>query len=240
MQRILLILMTIFFVSCSSEQNIHIYKDNSADIEYKGTISEELIYTIEDWAALNDIDTEEGVLNEEQIETDLKKNPRLTDVSFNYSQSETEGSYSGKFHVNHIEDIFYSEEEIPEELKIFSLTEKEGVSTLTLSISMENYKYLKEILPMLQDEQLDMLGPEYNQEQDVSDEEYDEMLASVLGDTGPKAVRSSSITLNLTFEGDVIKISGGKKINEKKVQFVVPLIKVLLLKEKLEYSVTYK
>lgn len=231
MKKILIILISLYIVSCSSNHKIHINKDNSATVDFSVTNKKSLIDTLLEWGAIQNSDS---LIDTDQISLDLEKDDNISNVVMT---SPSENNYTGKFLVNNIDNLFNSDD-IPKELQIFTISENENGKQLKIQISIENYIYLKESLPFLQEESIDMLGPDANQ--DVSKEEYLDMMSFSLGDDGPKDILASNIQLEISVDGTILNIEGGKIIKKDTATFNVQLIDLILLKKKLVYSLTYK
>lgn len=235
MQKLILIITSILLFSCSSKHHIHINSDDSANISFNVKNKDSLIETLKDWGAVQEVEND-SVIDIDLIQSELANDPNIDNVDI---KSSSKNSYDGTLFVTDINNLFEnSTNEIPKELQIFSLTKKNNQKTLKIMLSLENYIYLKNSLPILQNESIDMLGPDSNQ--DVTKEEYLDMMSFSLGDDGPKDILSSNIELKITVDGSITDITGGEIIDSKSCLFKVPLIDIILLKDKLTYSVTYK
>jgi hypothetical protein len=83
----------------------------------------------------------------------------------------------------------------------------------------------------------EMFGPQEGE--DITEEEYEEMVALAFGDASSRGLTKSFIELKVTVEGTIVGQTGGR-IQGKSVIFKVPLIKVLLLNEPLEYTIVFR
>lgn len=226
-----LFLLMIF--SCSSNHEININKDNSATINFTVTNKESLVETLKEWGA---IENRDSIISTDDLQKGLSSNRNIKEVVVLNPQP---NRYSGSFKVTDILKLFNdSKNTIPEEEQIFSITEDNGSKTLGIKLSIDNYRYLKQTVPLLQEESIDMLGPDANQ--DVSKEDYLDMMSFSLGDKGPEDILSSSINLKINVEGSITAIDGGEIISDNSALFSIPLIDLILLQKTLTYSVTYK
>lgn len=233
MKNIVVILISIYLVSCSSSHVIHINDDDSATVNFSVSNKTSLIETLQEWGAVQKSD---DLIDTDLIKKDLENDTNISNVDIS---SPSSNNYTGSFLVNNIDNLFNSKtKDLPKELQIFSLTENGNGKTLKIQISIENYSYLKKALPILQEESIDMLGPEANK--DVSKEEYLDMMSFSLGDYGPKDMLDSNIELEISVDGSIVNIEEGVLLSPNKALFNVPLIDVILLKKKLVYSITYK
>lgn len=235
MYKTILFLITILMFSCSSKHNIHINTDDSAEISFNVENKDSLIETLKDWGAVQEVD-DDSIIDINLVKKELSNDPNIDDVKIS---SSTKNSYQGTLSVKNINNLFEnSKNDIPEQLQIFSLSNDDGLKTLKIMLSLDNYIYLKKSLPILQDESIDMLGPDSNQ--DVTKEEYLDMMSFSLGDEGPKDILSSNIELKITVDGAITNVIGGELLNSNSCLFKVPLIDIILLKSKLTYSLTYR
>jgi hypothetical protein len=232
---ILVLFFPLVLFSCSSSHEIHINSDDSAVVKFSVTNKPSLVETLIEWGAVQNGETSE-IIDVEQVKSDLEGDVNLSEVKL---ISDKKNNYVGSFFVKNIDNLFNTAtQDIPPNLQVFSLTNYDGTKTLTIKLTLENYIYLKEALPMLQDETIDMLGPDANQ--DVTEEEYLDMMSFSLGDDGPQDIITSFINLDLTVDGSIINVHGGKIEDSNKAAFKVPLIDLILLKKTLIYSITYK
>ena len=232
---IICILISIILLSCSSEQTIIINSDESANIQFNVTNKKSLIETFLNWNSLSNKVTD-SIININEVKKGLEKNDSISKVEITEYES---NKFSGSFFVSNIEDIFSDPTIIiPNNVKLFSLKTVNNVKTFKIELSLNNYKYLKNFLPILKEESIDMLGPDANLE--TSKSEYLDMISFSLGENGPNDLLNSYINLKINVEGNIINIINGKKLDNNTVLFKIPLLDVILLKEKLLFSFSYK
>lgn len=235
MKKIILILLPILIYSCSSNHEININSDNSATVNFTVTNKDSLVETLMEWGAIENSDAS-SIINIDEVKNSLKNDKNIKNVTLT---SLSQNRYNGSFFVTDIDQLFADKtKNIPKNLQVFSLTEENGSKTLKIRLSLDNYVLLKESLPILQQESIDMLGPDANQ--DVSEEEYLDMMSFSLGDDGPKDILNSFINLKINVDGSITDIKGGKIDKFNSAIFNVPLIDIILLKKTLIYSLTYK
>lgn len=235
MKHILYTIIVLSIFSCSSKHNIYINKDNSANINFEVENKKSLIENLKEWGAVQS-STDGSVIDVTEVKKGFTNDSNFSDVNIT---GDSNSNFKGSLFVKDINMLFSnSENKIPEELKIFSLKEADGIKTLSIMLSLENYKYLQQNLPVLQNESVDMLGPVANQE--LSKEEYLDMISFTLQEEGPKELLASNIELKITVDGSITNVNGGELIDSSSCLINIPLIDVILLKKKLLYSVTYK
>jgi len=234
MKKILYILLFVILYSCSSEHEIYINKNNSANVKFNIENKNSLIETLKEWGKVQNSE-DKPLIDTEQVKKDLSSNRSISKVVI---ETPSPNKYKGNFFISNIENLFNdASKEIPDNLQIFSISENKSTKKLQIQLSLENYKYLKETLPVLQEESIEMLGPDANQ--DVSKEEYLDMMSFSLGDEGPKDIISSYINLKIIVDGIISNVEGGKLQNKNTAVFKVPLIDIILLKKTLIYSISY-
>lgn len=223
MKYIITLLLSVLFFSCSSSHKITIDSEDRANINFAITNKPSLTTTLNEWSAVQGTET---IIDAGEIKKELQKDENLFNINVNNPSKDI---FTGNFKVNSIDNLFYS---------IFDLEEVNGIKTLTIALSMDNYKDLKKSLQFLQEESIEMLGPEANQ--GVSQEEYIEMMSFSLGDGGVKDLLSSDVELDITVPGDIIKAEGASILSNNRVLVTIPLLDIILLNKKLSYSVTYR
>ena len=115
-----------------------------------------------------------------------------------------------------------------------------GGSRRTLSVHLDgdNYHQLTTLFPVLEHPLVISLGPQPDLE--VSDEEYLEMMQFVLGDDGPPAVLDSEVTVRVRVEGRVVEQHGGELQADGSVLIRIPLLRILVLDQPLDYRIVFE
>ncbi|AEC02318.1 hypothetical protein [Parasphaerochaeta coccoides] len=124
-----------------------------------------------------------------------------------------------------------------QEGRVLSLNATGNRTTLALDISLDTYDELSRIIPFLTDPGFEVYGPLYNQ--DMSADEYLEMIGYILGEDGPKAITDSRISLRFTTPAPIVSSQGVRIISSSVCEFSFPLIDFLLLHSPLTFSVTW-
>ncbi len=120
---------------------------------------------------------------------------------------------------------------------ILTLREKGGVKELAFHLDKQNYKQLADFFPLLKNPVFESLSPQENE--DISETDYLDIILFALGDGGPDAVKASTVTVKLLVDGTIISQKGGQQ-NGNTVTFTLPLIKILVLDKPIDLSVSYK
>jgi hypothetical protein len=116
-------------------------------------------------------------------------------------------------------------------------SESGGVKTLKFHLDKSNFSRLSTLFPALSDPVFAGMGPQPNDE--VSEEEYLQMIEFSLGAEGPALMKRSYVTLTIRPEGSIVSQTGGR-VSGDSVVFKIPLLRVLVLDKPLDYSVSFK
>ena len=111
-------------------------------------------------------------------------------------------------------------------------------STLQVHLDRDNYRALTALFPILDHPLLVSLGPQ--QDLEVTDAEYLEMMGFVLGDDGPPAIEDSTVTVRVVVDGTIIDHDGGELQEDGSLLVTIPLIRVLVLDRPLDYTIVYE
>ena len=110
--------------------------------------------------------------------------------------------------------------------------------TLSVHLDSDNYHQLTALFPVLEHPLVISLGPQPDLE--VSDGEYLEMMQFVLGDDGPPAIVDSEVKIRVQVEGRVVEQHGGELLDDGSVLITIPLLRILVLDQPLDYRVVFE
>ena len=111
-------------------------------------------------------------------------------------------------------------------------------STLNVHLARDNYRALTALFPILDHPLLVSLGPQ--QDMEVTDAEYLEMMGFVLGDDGPPAIKDSTVTVRLVVDGRIVEHDGGELQDDGSLLLTIPLLRILVLDQPLDYTVVFE
>ena len=111
-------------------------------------------------------------------------------------------------------------------------------TTLRVHLDADNYRVLTELFPVLDHPLLVSLGPQPGME--VSDAEYLEMMGFVLGEEGPPAIEESVVTVRVYVDGRIVEHQGGEMQEDGSLLITIPLIRILVLDEPLDFSIVFE
>ena len=108
---------------------------------------------------------------------------------------------------------------------------------LRVHFDRDNYKQLADLIPGVDQTLLDMFGPQEGVY--PTEEEYLQMMEFALGEQGPKAVKESTVDVEVTVKGRILSQKGGTLKDQHTVVFAIPLLKLLMLEKPLDYSLVF-
>lgn len=227
------LLILALFLGCSIKQNVELEADASGNLDMQIRLEPLFVQYIEDLSALTGDPLEGPVFNVEEIREEFAEREEVTLLAID---TPTRESLEMKLKFTSIEKVFSSEEELQQSGIIRFEKVSQGYS-VRFHLDRRNFPAVMSFLPALQNPMFEGLGPQEND--DTTEEEYYELMDLVLGEGGADSVRNSSIETKVTVKGTLVSQSGGT-ISPGGVTFTVPLIRVLLLDEPLDYSLVFK
>lgn len=117
--------------------------------------------------------------------------------------------------------------------KLVTLTKtQDGKTRFCIDINLDTYDVLVYVIPFLDDDNFKVWGPVYNNPpyDTITEEDYKDMVAWVLGEDGPESIDNSTVTIQVNLPGE-IKATNGEVLGDNSVLFSFPLIDFLLLHE---------
>lgn len=231
----MVLLCSLPLLSCTMKQEIFLENDGSGTASVEIKLKNFVLPTIEDLAEISpDINPDE-LLSPEKITESMLINPEISNVR---ARRPLEDVLEMDFDFGNIEKLF---EQTEDEVKSSGLIniEKTGNETrLTLTINKETYRGFSSIIPNIDDPTMSALAPD--PDMDITEGEYLDMIEFFFGDDGPAGILDSNLNLVINVKGTIIDQQGGNKLSSNKIEFDVPLIRILLLDQNLVYSITYK
>jgi hypothetical protein len=119
---------------------------------------------------------------------------------------------------------------------IISLTEKDGRTTVALRLDRKSARKLGALFSEVSNPAFREMSP---REQRVrTEKEYLEAIEFAVGREGPPLVKSSALELTVMVDGQLVGQTGGRITGQTAV-FSVPVLRLLMLEQPLDYSVTF-
>jgi len=231
----MVLLCSIPLLSCTMKQEIFLNNDGSGTANVEINLKSFVIPTIEDLAEVSpDIDPDE-LLSPEKISESMLLNPEVSNV---HAERPLKDRLKIDFDFGSIEDLFEQTEDEVQSSGLIKINKTANETKLTLTINKDTYRGFSSIIPNIDDPTMSALAPD--PDMDVSESEYLDMIEFFFGDDGPAGVLDSMLNLVINVDGTITDQQGGKKLGNNKVEFNVPLIRILLLDRNLVYSITYR
>ena len=145
-------------------------------------------------------------------------------------------TYMGDFAFTNFPQLLIDLSNNQADQSVVTMSSKNGKTHVEISINMDNYEQLTKMIPFLADPNFEVYGPLYNN--DLTEEEYLEMVSFILGEQCPDSIASSSIKIQVVAP-KAISAHNGKLRNSKTVEFSFPLIDFLLLHESIDFYLEY-
>lgn len=221
--------------SCTIKPQITVHVDESGDAQFEIAIEDYFIEVVKDFQVFAEEDTDVTQDNLDELAVELNSSDYTSDAFF---EKINDNFYRGSFNFSDLEEFFNElKEEDDENLSVFTYAKRGFVQNLNIYIDIENYYQLKKLIPMLEDPEFAMFGPEENI--GVSEVDYIDMIGFALGDEGPPSLRRSYIEVIIVTDHPIISQKGGTLLSPNKISFNIPMLDFLLLADPIYKSVTW-
>ena len=235
---IAVLLFLVFSASCTIHDEITVYPDDSGFSVFEIVIDEFFLEVLDDYSEfLPEEEADLSRLDAATLESEILAWEYVTSADV---RSADETYFEGEFEFTDARYVLQRAEDLQEEVEqidVFSYEASGRTQQITIHIDIDNYSQLEDLAPILKDPAFSTFGPEENR--DVTEEEYYEMVSYMLGEEGPDKIRGSEIRIVVHTTRPIIRQRGGRVVNPRQVVFTIPLIEFLLLHEPLQFSVTW-
>jgi hypothetical protein len=119
---------------------------------------------------------------------------------------------------------------------IVSVVQKDGKTTVALHLDRKGAKQLGGLFSEVSNPAFKEMSP--REQRTRTEKEYLEAIEFAVGKQGPPLVKASSLELTVKVDGTLVAQTGGKIVGGAAV-FSVPLLRMLMLEQPLDYSVTF-
>ncbi len=218
------------------KNEVTISVDGSGSVEFKIELRSfflEVIIDLADFAGENEALADGGLFDLEKIKEDFAEKPN---VQLKNLSSPSPEILEGAFSFQEVEEVFKGEDGLTE-AGIISFSQQGEEKTFSFHLDRDNFVQVSRFLTFLDNPFFQMFSPEENE--GTTEEEYLEMIEFALGEEGPPAIKESNIELQVNVKGKIVSQKGGKLLGNS-VLFTIPLIRVLMLDEPLDYTVVFK
>jgi len=228
-----MLLAAVLMLSCTIRQQIELRADSSGTVSMQIRLEPVFVDYIEDLSALTGESLEGQIFDIEEIQKGFSEREDVTLLSIDSPSPDT---LEMQLKYRSIEEVFSSEQELQQSGIIRFDKVSEGYA-VRFHLDRKNFPAVMSFIPALQNPLFEGLGPQEND--DTTEEEYFELMDLALGEGGAASVRNSFIETRVNVGGTLVSQSGGTTTLGG-VTFTVPLIRVLLLDEALDYSLVFK
>jgi len=233
---LIIVTLLLFISACSMVNQAIVKTDGSGEVSFDVLVRPFLVDTMKEMAALTG---EENTLPEGRLFD-------ITQIRKDFSEKETvvleevrtpkPEQLQGNFSFDNIGVLFQKEKELTE-AGIIKVMKNSSQTVLTFHLDKSNFAQIANLFPIVESPLFEMFGPQEGEE--ITEEEYYEMIALAFGEKGAEGLKDSKIELRVQVKGEVVKQFGGV-VEGNTVIFSIPLIKLLLLNEPLDYSIVFK
>lgn len=223
----------VLFAGCAIKQQVHLETDASGTVSMQIRLEPVFVQYIEDLSALTGESLEGQIFKVDEIKQGFAERDEVTLLAID---TPTPDTLDMKLEFTSIEEVFSSEQELKESGIVRFEKVSQGYS-VHFHLDRRNFPAVMTFLPVLQNPLFEGLGPQEND--DTTEEEYYELMDLALGEGGAESVRNARIETKVSVGGTLVSQSGGKTTQDG-VIFTIPLIRVLLLDEPLDYSLVFK
>lgn len=112
-----------------------------------------------------------------------------------------------------------------------------GQRSLKIHIDRKNFRELSAVFPGMNGAAFEGIAPQ--EQDDITEAEYLDMISFTLGPDGPALLKKSFIDVVVKPEGTIASQSGGTVANGA-VTFRIPLLRLLVLDKPLDYAVAWR
>lgn len=227
-------LLPVIMISCSVQQDITISVSGSGSTDMEVKLEPVFVYYILDLAeAFSDPD-DTGEIDIFQIEDIKKQINEKPGASIKKIVSPNQQTLKLSFQFSDIRKLLTSGDEGAQNIITFST--KSGINKIHFHLEKSNYTKLTELFPALKNQVFENLAPQLDE--DIPAAEYLDIIEFAMGEDGPGAVMSSEIIVKVTVQGKILSQKGGT-VKDDTVLFKIPLLRVCLLNEPLDFEVEY-
>ena len=225
----------LFFSSCSIQQEISLNTNGGGTYRGNIVVSEDFSSYLSELASLSMDQSEEFKLfDKEKIKTDLEEEEN--GVTVTGMTVEDTNTMRLELDFQSIEGLLQTEEARAAGIITFE-KKTDNSKTVHIHLDRDNYKQLNSLFSDEQSIIMDTFGPEENE--GLTEEEYLEMMSFALGESGSKLISTSVIETEITVDGTILEQNGGV-LEGDTVIYRIPLIRILLLDQTIDYSLTFR
>ncbi len=227
----------LLLASCGIRQEAWLGKDGSGSVRFRIELQPFFVEYIRDMAEVsgeNSAIQAGRIFEVEKIRQGLEARPGVKVTRLATPKPEV---LEGEFTFQDVEAVFRGEKQLAQ-AGVISFARKGAAKTLRLHLDRGNFDQVAALTPVLQNPVFASLGPQENE--GVSEQDYLDMMEFAMGEQAPAGIRGSAVELKVSVQGKVLSTAGGQRQKDGSVLFRVPLIRVLLLDQPLDYSIVFE
>ncbi|MBN2533954.1 MAG: hypothetical protein JXB88_13775 [Spirochaetales bacterium] len=231
---ILLGFIPVIFISCGVQQEISISVNGSGSTDLTVELDPVFVYYILDLTeAFSDPGSVEKVdiFKIEEIKKQINEKPG---ASVKKIASPEQKSLVLSFRFSDIRQLLTPGDKNVRDIISFSTNNNRN--RIHFHLEKANYSKLTDLFPVLKNQVFENLAPQVDE--DIPAAEYLDIIEFAMGEEGPPAVMSSVITIKVKVQGKIISQKGGT-VKDGAVLFRIPLLRVCLLNQPLDFEVEY-
>lgn len=228
------LLALLLFTSCQVRQDVAITLNGSGTSDLTVELQPVFVYYILDLAeAFSDKDKVEDIdiFEIEEIKKQINARPG---ASVKKISSPNQQTLKVSFQFSDIEKLLTPVGE--DILDIISFTSTQGKKKMHFHLEKANYTQFTGLFPFLTNPVFENLAPQVDE--DIPASEYLDIIEFAMGEAGPGAVLASEIEVTVTVNGRIVSQKGGS-IKGNSVVFKIPLLRVCLLNQPLDFEIVY-
>ncbi|MBN2736431.1 MAG: hypothetical protein JXR70_05575 [Spirochaetales bacterium] len=240
MKYFVLFLLCLLIFSCSMKQSMGIQLDGSGDVVFKVVLEKVFVQYIMDLAeATMDYDDvseleKKAVFDIGEISSRLRER---TGVVLEKINSLDRGQLELQFKFEHINELLYPQDSPVKRSNLVSFSDENGVKNFRINLTKSNYDHLFELFPSLKNPVFESLAPQPGE--DVSREEYRDVIEFAMDTPGLIALDRSSLDLWISVQGQILSHVGGEQEGSK-LHYTIPLIDLVVLEKPVVLEVKFK
>ena len=224
-------------LACSVRQDVTLNPDGSGEAAVHVTVQKFFSDYLLDLAEFSGKGGRAGgVFDEKAIRTAFEQRPGVTIKAIRIPKPE---ELEIQLAFRSIDDLVRGQKELTD-TGIVTFKNDGGTRTLRLHLDQKNFARISAFLPSSDGSTetiLGVFGPQPGVT--ITEAEYLETMQFTLGDEGPKAIQASFIDIAVAVNGKLVSQKGGT-VKGNTVTFRMPLLKILVLNEALDYEIVFK
>ena len=223
-------LLVFVMFSCSARIEGLVREGGSAEISVRASLEPRTLSLLRSLRGFMGDERNTPVLNGETISRSMAAAPGIRSASFrNIGQEEIDGGIS----ISHIGGFLS-----PGDSSFITYTENEGINSVVMVLDMESAPKIIAMLSPEVEEYLSALMAPAVLGDVMTKQEYLDAVASIYGRPLSDEISTARIRAVIGFPRQIISVQGGTS-RERRAEFDIPLLDVLVLEEPIRFEITW-